>query len=135
REPGQAREHLARVGSTGRIIRIDHDQGACAARDERLDLRRIGHKVVLGLARVVHSAPAVQIDSRCPERIVRARYQYLIAIIEQRAQHHVDELTDAVTDEYLFRADARDTSALLLHDHGFPGRKDPLLVAVALAVR
>ena len=94
---------------------------------------RIGHEAVLGPAGIVHGAAAIEIHRRRPQRIVRARHQHLIAVVEQRAQHQVDQLADAVADEYLLGAHPGHAARLLLHDHGFARREDALLVAVALA--
>ena len=135
---GEARDafaHRARIHRAGRVVRVDDDDGARLARDQRGDLFRIGHEVVLGPARVVDRLAAIQRDRRRPQRIVRARDQHLVAGVEQRAQAEIDQLAHAVADEHFFGADAGDAARLLLHDHGFARREDALLMAVAFGHR
>src|SRR4029077_124444 len=66
---------------------------------------------------------------------VRARHQHFVALIEQRAQHQVDELAHAVADEDFLGRDAGDAPGLLLHDDRFARREDALLVAVPFCLR
>src|SRR5256886_11987307 len=46
-----------------------------------------------------HGAAAVEGDGRGPQGIVRARHQHFVALVEERAQHQIDELAHAVADE------------------------------------
>ncbi|MGC4111368.1 MAG: hypothetical protein QM747_13280 [Nocardioides sp.] len=127
--------HGARIHRAGRVVRVDDDDRARLARDQRRDFFRVRHEVVLGPARVVDSLAAVQRDRRRPQWIVGARDQHLVAVIQQRAQAQVDQLADAVADEHLFGAHARHAAHLLLHHHGLTGREDALLVAVTFRHR
>src|SRR6185312_418865 len=63
------------------------------------------------------------------------RNQHLIAAVEERAQHEIDELAHAVADEDLLGRHPGDTPPLLLHHHRLAGREDALLVAIALGLR
>ena len=49
-------------------------------------------------------------------------------------QNEVDQLSDAVADEDLFRGYSGNATSLLLHDDGFSGGKDPFLMAVPFGV-
>src|SRR4029077_18661970 len=55
-------------------------------------------------------------------------------IIEQGAQHEVDQFADAIADKDLFGAHAANATRLLLHHDGFACREYALLVAVALRI-
>ncbi len=127
-------ERLARIHRAGRIVGIDDDDRSRPRRNQRLDLLGIRFEAALRPAGVVHRAAAVQIHCGSPQRIIGTRHQNFIVIGEQRAQYQIDELADAVADEYLLGADSAHAAILLLHHHRFARRKNALLVTVAFAV-
>src|SRR5262249_31161679 len=98
--------------------------------DETGDLFRIRNETVLRPARVVDRLAAIERDGGSPERIVRARNKYFVALVEKRAQNQIDELAHAVTDKDFFRRNTGDAALLLLHHYRFTRREDALLMAV-----
>ena len=82
----------------------------------------------------MHRAARVEIHRSSPQRIIGARYQNLVAAVEQGAQREVDELAHAIADEHLLGGHAAHAPFLLLHHHGLARREYALLVDVALAV-
>ena len=80
----------------------------------------------------MHRLALVQGHTRGPERIVGTRHQDFVARIEQGSQRKIDKFANSIADEHVLGSDAADAAELLLHHHGFPGRKDALLVAIAL---
>ncbi len=81
----------------------------------------------------MHRAAAIQRDRRGPQRIVRRRHQYFIAIAEQRPQRQVDQLGSAIADEDGFGGATANAAVLLLQQDGLTRRIDALLVRVAFA--
>ena len=124
-------EHCPGINGARRVVRVDHDDGARALRDQRLDFFRVRHEAALGSARIVDGPPAVQVHRRGPERVVGARDQHFLVRREQCPQREVDQFAHAVADEDVVGRDAADAPLLLLHHHGLACREDALLVAVA----
>ena len=77
-------KHFFRIQRAGRIVRIDDD--------DRLGLvGNLGTHVVdvripfgILIADVMHRGSAGQIHASCPQRIIRRRHEYLVAVVQQR---------------------------------------------------
>ena len=110
-----ASQRRARIDRAGRVIRIDDDDRARAARDQRFDFLRIGFEPVLASTRIVNGPSAIQIHCRGPQRIVGAGYEHFIVRRKQRTQHEIDELADPVADIDLVGGHTANAAALLLH--------------------
>jgi electron transfer flavoprotein beta subunit len=135
---GEARElleHGTRIHRARGIVRIDDHDRAGARRDQRRNLVRIRMKALLRTTGVMDGFAAVQRDGRGPQRIVRRGHQHLVAAVEQRAQHEIDQFADAVAHEHRVRTHGLDPALLLLQHDGLTRGEDALGVAVAFRLR
>ena len=80
----------------------------------------------------MHRPTAIEDRRGGPQRVVRAGNQHLVAVVEQRPQHQVDQLGNAVADEHVLDRHLAQAALLLLHHHRLARGKDALLVYVAL---
>src|SRR5262249_40207130 len=84
------------------------------------------------VAPVVNCAAAAQIDRAGPQRVVRARYQDLVTVIEQRLQRHHDQLGDPVAEEDIVGRHAADAAAAEELGNSLTGRLNAAGIAVTL---
>ena len=62
----------------------------------------------------MHRTATIEIHGSRPQRVVRAGHQHFIAIVQECAQHQIDQLTDPIAYENFFGTDAGNTACLLL---------------------
>ena len=135
--PGQVEEAFedgARVDGAGRVVRVDDHQGAGAVGDLGGDVLEVGCPAGFLVAAVVHGAAAAEADGAGPERVVRARDQDLVAVVEEGLERHHDQLGHAVADEHVVGGEACDAAVRIELGHGKAGRMDAAGVAVTLGV-
>ena len=76
--------------------------------------------------------PPARRDRAGPQRVVGGRHQDLVAVVDERLEHHRDQLGDAVADEDVLDADVAQAVRLVVVRHRGAGGVDALGVAVAL---
>ena len=133
--PGDVDEALDRlpgVDRAGGVVGVDDHQGVGVLGDLRLDVGEVGVPAVLLVAPVVHRGAAGQRDRTGPQRVVGRGHQDLVAVVDERLQHHRDQLGDAVADEDVVDADVAQAVLLVVVRDRRPGGVDALGVAVAL---
>ena len=135
RKTRDRRQHRPRVDGAGGVVGVHDDDRAGPGRHQCLDLGGVRYEAVLGSAGIVDRTTAIEVHGGRPQRVIRTRYEHLVAVVEQRTQREVDEFADAVADEDLLGADAGDTARLLLHHHCLAGGEDAFLVAISFALR
>ena len=127
-------EDLARVHGTGRVVRVDDDDGLGPRRDLGADVIEVGSPVRLLVADVVHDRAAGERGAGGPQGVVGARDEDLVAVVEQGAHAEVDELRDAVARVDVVHADVGDALDLVVLHDGLARREEALARRVALAV-
>ena len=131
---GQTGDDLARIDGAGGVVGIDDDDRPRPGRDELGHLVGIGNEPVLRPAGVVHRLRPVDHHRRRPEGVVGAGDEDLVTGVQQRPHGDHDQFGDAVADEHLVGRHVHHAAGLLLHDHRFAGRKDPLLVRIGVGL-
>ena len=99
-------QHFARVNRARGIVRVDQYQRLGVRRDLGLDVGQIRPPVGLFITEVMHWFAARQAHGGGPQRVVRRRNQYFIAIIEQCLHGHHDQLGHTVAKVDVFNGDA-----------------------------
>ena len=130
----RARTVSSRVDRAGGVVRVDDHQGVGVLGDLGLDVLEVGVPAVALVAAVVHRGAAGQRDRAGPQRVVGGRDEHLVAVVDERLQHHRDELGDAVADVDVVDAGVgQPVRLVVLRDRG-AGGVDAAGVGVALAV-
>ena len=128
-------QHLSRIESAGRIIRIDDDDSLRPVVDLPADIRHIRIPVRLLVTDIVDCRSSRQRGAGRPQRIVRRRNQNLIPVIQKGGHTDIDQLTDAIARIDIFHGHIGNLSELrVLHD-SLSCRKQSVGRGISLTLR
>ena len=123
---------VARIHRPGRVVGIDHHDGAGAGGDLGGDVVKVRCPAGLLVAQVVHRVSAGQVGRRGPQRVVGGGNQHLVAVVEQTLQGHGDQLADPVAEVDVLDLHMRHAERLVVPHDRLARAEQPLRVAVAL---
>ena len=127
-------ENLPGIQRSGRIIRVDNNDGFRPVGDLFADIVDIRVPVRLLITDIMHDFPACQRGTCRPQRIVRRRNQDLVSVVQQRRHAQIDQFADAVPGVDTVHAHIGKPFQLrVLHDR-FSGRKQSFGLRITLAV-
>ena len=127
--------HLLAVHRAGGVVRVDDHHRVRVLGDLRLEVLEVRHPAVLLVAPVVHRRAPAQRHRARPQGVVRRGHEDLVALVDERLQHHRDELGDAVADEDVLHRRVPQPARLVVLRHGGARLVDPARVAVPLRLR
>ncbi len=122
------------VDRAGRVVGVDDDDRVGVLGDLRLDVLEVGVPPVGLVTPVVHGGPAGQGHGAGPQGVVRRGDQHLVAVVDERGEHHGDQLGHAVADEDVVGDGRGQAAGLVVLRDGRAGGVDAAGVGVALRV-
>ena len=131
RDFDDALEQVVRIKRTGRVVRIDHDDGARIGRNLGANIVKIGQPAAALVTDVMHRRAARERYGGGPQRIVGRRHQHFVAIVEQPLHGHHDQLGGAIAEVDVVQFDAGDMFLLrVMHDRLARG-EHPFRIGIA----
>src|ERR1022692_3541600 len=127
-------QQCPRVDSAGGVVRVDDHDRAGPVGDLRRHVGEVREPVSALVAQGMHRPAAGQAGDGGPQRVVRSRDQYLVAVLEQGLDGHRDEFGDPVAEEYVVYAHIGKAQILVALDDRAAGRQDAAGIAVTVRV-
>src|ERR1022692_1311777 len=127
-------QQFSRVDRAGGVVRVDDHDRTGPVGDLRGHVGEVREPAGALVAEVMHRPAAGQAGDGGPQREVRSRDQYLVAVLEEGLNCHRDEFGNPVAEEYIVYAHVGKAQILVVLDDRAPGRQDAAGIAVTVRV-
>ena len=127
-------ENLPGIQRSGRIVRIDNNDGFRPVGDLFADIVDIRVPVRLLITDIMYDFPACQCGAGRPQRIVRRGNQDLVSVVQQRRHAQIDQFADPVSGINTVHAHIGKPFQLRVLHNRFSGRKQSFGLRITLAV-
>ena len=128
-------QKILRIQRAGRIVRVDDHDPLRPVRDLPLHITYVWIPAGTLITQIMYGISAGQLGRCRPERIIRRRDQYFIAIVQKSLHRDRNQFADAISQINMILTDIWKSFFLMIIQDRQPRLQNPLRITVPLAHR